>query len=99
MLSVSLNYAAGGFWRQVCPFDFGRSPKLCAFAPEEVARAKTLNDGHRSRVILLTARELEPYLIFARTKKEDAAGQGQALRFGVGRRGNDDSDSERWRAS
>jgi hypothetical protein len=29
-----------------------------------------LNDGHRSRVILLTARELEPYLIFARTEKE-----------------------------
>ena len=32
--------------------------------------ARTLNDQHRSRVILLTARELEPYSIYERTKTE-----------------------------
>jgi hypothetical protein len=44
--------------------------KLCAFTPDEITRAKTLNNGRHSRVILLTARELEPYFIFERTAKE-----------------------------
>jgi hypothetical protein len=46
--------------------------KLCPFTPEEIARARSLNNGRRLRVILLTARELEPYSIFERTKKECA---------------------------
>jgi hypothetical protein len=44
--------------------------KLCPFAAEEIALAKSLNNEHECRVILLTARELEPYFIFERTKKE-----------------------------
>jgi hypothetical protein len=44
--------------------------KLCPFSEEEIARAKTLNGSDHCRVILLTARELEPYSIFERTKKE-----------------------------
>jgi hypothetical protein len=44
--------------------------KLAPFSPEEVALARTLNDGLRPRVIMLTARELEPYHLFERTKKE-----------------------------
>jgi hypothetical protein len=44
--------------------------KLCPFTPEEVEIARTLNDKYRNRAILLTARELEPYHIFERTKKE-----------------------------
>jgi hypothetical protein len=43
--------------------------KLAAFSPEEVALARTLNDGPRPRVIMLTDRELEPYHFFERTKK------------------------------
>jgi len=34
--------------------------------------ARTLNDGFRRRVIMLTDRELEPYDFFERTKKEFA---------------------------
>jgi len=45
--------------------------KLCAFTSEEIALAKTLNDKWR-RVILLTSRELEPYFLFERLKKEFA---------------------------
>jgi hypothetical protein len=44
--------------------------KLSPFTPEEIACAKTLNDEYRQRAILLTARELEPYHIFERTKRE-----------------------------
>lgn len=44
--------------------------KLSPFTPEEIERAKTLNDEYRLRVILLTARELEPYHIYERTKVE-----------------------------
>lgn len=51
--------------------------KLCPFTPEEVACARTLNDKYRARIILLTARELEPYHIYERTKKEfDIKGYG-----------------------
>lgn len=44
--------------------------KLAPFTDEEVALARTLNDPYQQRVILLTARELEPYHIFERLKKE-----------------------------
>jgi hypothetical protein len=44
--------------------------KLCPFTTEEIALAKTLNDKYRRRAILLTARELEPYHFFERTKLE-----------------------------
>jgi hypothetical protein len=44
--------------------------KLAPFTPEEIETAKTLNNAHRRRVILLTARELEPYLMYQRTKLE-----------------------------
>lgn len=43
--------------------------KLCAFTPAEIELVRSLNDEHRSRVILLTERELEPYHIYERTKK------------------------------
>lgn len=44
--------------------------KLAPFTPEEAALAKTLNGPYQQRVILLTSRELEPYDIYERTKKE-----------------------------
>ena len=44
--------------------------KLSPFTSEEINHAKTLNDKYRTRAILLTARELEPYHIFERTKAE-----------------------------
>lgn len=44
--------------------------KLNAFTPEEIEVAKTLNTDHELRTILLTARELEPYHIYERTKTE-----------------------------
>jgi hypothetical protein len=44
--------------------------KLSPFTPEEIELAKTLNDKYRYRAILLTARELEPYHIYERTKSE-----------------------------
>ena len=44
--------------------------KLCSFTANEIALAKTLNEKYRRRVILLTARELEPYHFYERTKLE-----------------------------
>ena len=44
--------------------------KLNPFTPMEIERAKTLNTEHQLRTILLTARELEPYHIYDRTKAE-----------------------------
>jgi hypothetical protein len=44
--------------------------KLCPFTADEIALAKTLNSEYRQRVILLTARELEPYHFYERTKLE-----------------------------
>lgn len=44
--------------------------KLAPFSPAEIALAKTLNDDYRRRVIMMTDRELEPYHLFERTKKE-----------------------------
>jgi hypothetical protein len=42
--------------------------KLCPFTADEIALAKTLNERYRKRAILLTARELEPYHFYERTK-------------------------------
>ena len=44
--------------------------KLAPFSDHEIALARTLNSQYRRRVIMLTARELEPYHFFERTKKE-----------------------------
>ena len=44
--------------------------KLNPFTPAEIERAKTLNTEYQQRTILLTARELEPYHIYERTKAE-----------------------------
>jgi len=44
--------------------------KLCPFTAEEIALARTLNEKYRRRVILLTARELDPYRFFERTELE-----------------------------
>jgi hypothetical protein len=44
--------------------------KLAPFTREEVALARTLNGPYQRRVILLTARELEPYHLYERTQKE-----------------------------
>ena len=43
--------------------------KLCPFTPQEIELAKSLNEQHRRRVILLTDRELEPYHVYDRTSK------------------------------
>ena len=42
--------------------------KLSPFTDAEIALAKTLNGQGRQRVILLTAKELEPYHLYERTK-------------------------------
>jgi len=44
--------------------------RLAPFSPEEIQRARVLNDKSQRRAILLTARELEPYMIYERTKLE-----------------------------
>jgi len=44
--------------------------KLSPFTADEIELAKTLNDEYRRRAILLTARELEPYYFYKRTKLE-----------------------------
>jgi len=44
--------------------------KLSPFTPDEIERAKILNDAYEPRLILLTARELEPYHIYERTRRE-----------------------------
>lgn len=44
--------------------------KLAAFTQEEIALARSLNGQYEQRVILLTDRELEPYSLYERTKKE-----------------------------
>lgn len=46
--------------------------KLAPFTIDEIQRAKTLNDEYRSRTILLTARELEPYHLYDRDKADIA---------------------------
>lgn len=44
--------------------------KLAPFTNEEINMARTLNGKYQNRVILLTARELEPYHIYERLKDE-----------------------------
>lgn len=44
--------------------------KLAPFTPDEIAMARTLNGPYRRRVILLTARELEPYHMLERLEVE-----------------------------
>lgn len=44
--------------------------KLAPFTEEEISIARTLNGKYENRVILLTARELEPYQIYERLKDE-----------------------------
>jgi hypothetical protein len=44
--------------------------KLSPFTADEIECAKALNTQYKQRAILLTARELEPYHIFERTKEE-----------------------------
>lgn len=44
--------------------------KLTPFSTDEVALAKTMNGPYLRRVIMLTARELEPYRIYERTERD-----------------------------
>lgn len=44
--------------------------KLCPFAPEEIALAKSLNSSRQKRVILLTSQELEPMHFFERSEQK-----------------------------
>jgi hypothetical protein len=44
--------------------------KLAPFTAREIALSQTLNGEHQHRVIMLTARELEPYHVLERTKNE-----------------------------
>ena len=44
--------------------------KLASFTEAEIVLAKSINGPYQQRVILLTARELEPYRIFEHTKME-----------------------------
>jgi hypothetical protein len=44
--------------------------KLSEFTPEEIALARTLNSKYVNRVILLIARELEPYHLYERTVRQ-----------------------------
>jgi len=44
--------------------------KLCPFTQQEIDAAKEINVAYRQRVILLTARELEPWHIYERTNAE-----------------------------
>jgi hypothetical protein len=44
--------------------------KLGTFTDAEVERCKLAKDRYRSRVILLSSRELEPYFVYERTTKE-----------------------------
>lgn len=44
--------------------------KLNSFSPEEIELAKSINTEFEQKVILLTDRELDPYHIYEKTKKE-----------------------------
>ena len=44
--------------------------KLAPFTADEIALARSLNGPYQQRVIMLTARELEPYHIYERTQQE-----------------------------
>jgi len=49
--------------------------KLAPFTADEIAMVRTLNGPYQNRVILLTARELEPYHIFERLNEKLARKQ------------------------
>jgi hypothetical protein len=54
--------------------------KLGTFSAREITLARTGNGQYQQRVILLTARELEPYHLYERTKKElGIEGRGSSL--------------------
>ena len=44
--------------------------RLSPFTEDEIALARTLNDEYRQRVILLSARELEPYHLYERVERD-----------------------------
>jgi hypothetical protein len=44
--------------------------KTTSFTQDEIARCRQAQGPHSSRVILLSARELEPYFVYERTEKE-----------------------------
>ncbi|GAA0623939.1 hypothetical protein GCM10009422_20250 [Brevundimonas kwangchunensis] len=44
--------------------------RLTPFTDAEVDLIRPINDGHRQRAIMLTARELEPYFLYERTARE-----------------------------
>lgn len=44
--------------------------KISDFTPEELERCKAINDKYMRRLILFTARELEPYHLYEKTEKE-----------------------------
>lgn len=44
--------------------------RLSPFSEDEIAMASALNDEHRERVILLSARELEPYHLYDRVNQK-----------------------------
>jgi hypothetical protein len=57
--------------------------KLCPFTQQEIDAARGINEPYRQRAILLTARELEPWHFYDRTKAEfdikDYAGTAEDL--------------------
>lgn len=59
--------------------------KLAPFTADEVQCARTLNDAHRLRAILLTARELEPYSIYERAPSTAAPQHHDATADGLAR--------------
>ena len=44
--------------------------RLTAFSAEEINLVKEVNGRYRSRAIMLTERELEPYSVYERTARE-----------------------------
>jgi len=44
--------------------------KLGDLTPQELERCRGVNEEYRTRLIILTARELEPYHVYERTAKE-----------------------------
>ena len=44
--------------------------KMSDFTPDELERCKVINDKYMRRLILFTARELEPYHLYEKTEKE-----------------------------
>ena len=65
----NLNRVADAFERtRIEPFII--FAKTASFAPEEIARCQAAQGPNRRRVVLLSDRELEPYFVYERTKRE-----------------------------